>query len=734
MRSFLALAGVLVLFLAPVAHSQCAAQWIMSYDGGRTEKGQFVLLDSAGYIYVVGQASNGSNLDILVMKVDPTSHLRLWTRTYNRGYGDDFPRDAALYGSTVYVTGQSRNANGNNDYVTIGFTTASGTTVGPAFYDGGRDDEAYGITVNSTGVYVTGESKKLVYDKAVTLRYNFSLAPQWTMTFTPGMNTYGTCITSDGSGTVYVGGCEQTSATNTDLLVVAYSSASSQLWCRAIDGPGLIETQADCAWDVACFSDRVLVTGQYNGVSTGLDYGTLALSKSTGSSIWIKQFNGYGSGNDTPLALAADECGNVWVTGRTCQSTSFNQFCMTTVEYSYSGEQLGTNTQCSTNIHPDAEGRAVAVLASGYGCPVGKVGNASNNADGVLILCRAAGCGTWCSLTHDGPGHGEDSFNGVAANSSGIYAVGERWNGSNYDVVLVKQRLSIQATPVTADTWIGQGSSAPNGSDPSLCVRNRYGATDGWECDALVKFSITGIPAGTPVMASLRLYYYGYTDNDPVNRKLPAHRVTSTWTESSTIWPGPSYVANPTDRTCITAGSGWVEWDVTNDVQAIVNGAANNGWEIRDDQRWGTTNIPISKFRAREFMGAAVPVLVVALAPSSGLVEDDPEFEVLREEGEAEPGVAQAADRLSLRMAAIPGGGASHFELYLPEAGMVRFEILDITGRVVRTLLREERPKGQVSITWDGRDDRGVSASTGVYFCRLAASGKTLTRSLIRIR
>jgi PKD repeat protein len=46
-------------------------------------------------------------------------------------------------------------------------------------------------------------------------------------------------------------------------------------------------------------------------------------------------------------------------------------------------------------------------------------------------------------------------------------------------------------------------------------------------------------------------------------------------------------------------------------------------------------------------------------------------------------------------------------------------EIFDVRGRRVRTLVNGRQPAGEISVVWDGRDDRGLSVATGVYFVRL---------------
>ena len=56
-------------------------------------------------------------------------------------------------------------------------------------------------------------------------------------------------------------------------------------------------------------------------------------------------------------------------------------------------------------------------------------------------------------------------------------------------------------------------------------------------------------------------------------------------------------------------------------------------------------------------------------------------------------------------------------------AGPVRLRILDPRGRLVRTLVDDAVAAGDHQITWDGRDDRGRDAASGVYVLELVAPG-----------
>ena len=50
--------------------------------------------------------------------------------------------------------------------------------------------------------------------------------------------------------------------------------------------------------------------------------------------------------------------------------------------------------------------------------------------------------------------------------------------------------------------------------------------------------------------------------------------------------------------------------------------------------------------------------------------------------------------------------------------------------RKVRTLVNDIQNVGESRVTWDGRDERGVRASAGVYIDRLEAAATTLTRRM----
>jgi len=73
----------------------------------------------------------------------------------------------------------------------------------------------------------------------------------------------------------------------------------------------------------------------------------------------------------------------------------------------------------------------------------------------------------------------------------------------------------------------------------------------------------------------------------------------------------------------------------------------------------------------------------------------------------------------------LPGGAATK---------RVRLLVMDVSGKLVRTLVDEPQAGGMHEAVWDGRDDRGGPVSSGIYFCVLDADGKRHTRKLVLLK
>jgi hypothetical protein len=57
--------------------------------------------------------------------------------------------------------------------------------------------------------------------------------------------------------------------------------------------------------------------------------------------------------------------------------------------------------------------------------------------------------------------------------------------------------------------------------------------------------------------------------------------------------------------------------------------------------------------------------------------------------------------------------------------------IYDLRGRQVTTLSAGFRPAGTYQVTWSGRDNRGQTMPSGLYFARLEVGGERFTRKIL---
>ncbi len=70
----------------------------------------------------------------------------------------------------------------------------------------------------------------------------------------------------------------------------------------------------------------------------------------------------------------------------------------------------------------------------------------------------------------------------------------------------------------------------------------------------------------------------------------------------------------------------------------------------------------------------------------------------------------------------------------LPEASRVKVTVFNVLGQTMKVLADQEMAAGVQRVSWDGRDDNGNSASSGVYFYRIAANSFTDTKKMTLIK
>jgi hypothetical protein len=70
----------------------------------------------------------------------------------------------------------------------------------------------------------------------------------------------------------------------------------------------------------------------------------------------------------------------------------------------------------------------------------------------------------------------------------------------------------------------------------------------------------------------------------------------------------------------------------------------------------------------------------------------------------------------------------------LPQASRVRVSVFNVLGQTVKVLADEDMGPGMQRVSWDGRDENGTAAASGVYFYRITANHFTDTRKMTLLK
>ena len=292
-----------------------------------------IAVDAGGNAYIAGVTPYfaGNGYDWIVVKYG-TNGAKQWQASYNDpvGNGDDSPSSIAVDGNgNVYAAGTIGGRTHGSYYVgrqygLIKFNAGNGQRLWVRKYDGPAhgEDVATGMALDNSGnIYLTGYSDNRAYSGRsqayfdyATVKYDPSGNLQWASRYngTGNSTDIGRSIAVDANGNVSVTGYSIGSGTGYDYTTIRYDAAGTQQWVQRYDGPGSgNDIPAAVALDS---SGNTYITGYSLGNGTGLDYATIKYD-ANGAQAWIERFNGAGNGDDSASSLALDADENVYVTG-----------------------------------------------------------------------------------------------------------------------------------------------------------------------------------------------------------------------------------------------------------------------------------------------------------------------------------------------------------------------------------------------------------------------------------
>jgi len=435
--------GVFVFLLSLTVSVQAQGvveAWVTHYNFAAVDEAQALAVDDSGNVYVTGRSgASETAVDFATIKYTPDGDS-VWVRRYNGpGNGTDSPNALAVdHTGNVYVAGSSLGSGTSSDYATLKYAP-NGNTLWIRRYDGPDSsfEIANALAVDDSGnVYVTGESPGVgTNDDYATIKYAPNGDSLWVARYNGPGNfiDQAQAVAVDDSGNVYVTGYSW-STTSIDYATIKYAPNGDSLWVRRYDGPaGGDDRAVQLAVDGV---GNVYVTGESPGSGTGFDYATIKYAPN-GDSLWVRRYNGPANGDDRTEAVALDDSGNVFVTGLSLGSGS--GFDYATIKYAPSGDTVWVRRYNGPPGSSSDQAFALAIDDSGNAYVTGRSFGSGTSFDYATINYAPNGDSLWVKR-YNGPGNGPDRALAVAADgSANVYVTGGiTGSGTGLDFATIK--------------------------------------------------------------------------------------------------------------------------------------------------------------------------------------------------------------------------------------------------------------------------------------------------------
>jgi len=228
----------------------------------------------------------------------------------------------------------------------------------------------------------------------------------------------------DNHGNIFVTGWSKgDNITFYDYATVAYDSDGNELWSARYNGPGNGSDRANAI--AVDDSGNVYVTGKSDGDGRGdrgNDYTTIKYDK-YGNELWVARYNGPGNRGDNAMAIAIDDLGNVFVTGYSDWASGIAPDIATVAYDSYGNELWVAIYDAGASYYGDIA-FAIAVDSSGNIYVAGQSYTGSTKCDFITVAYDIDGNELWVAR-YNGSFNGDDTIHDIAIDSFGnVYVTG----------------------------------------------------------------------------------------------------------------------------------------------------------------------------------------------------------------------------------------------------------------------------------------------------------------------
>jgi hypothetical protein len=529
-------------------------------------------------------------------------------------------------------------------------------------YDGPKkgNDVATAIAIDGSGnVYVTGHtSDNMAVSDYATIKYYLNGDTAWIREYNgPGNEwDWAHAIAVDDSGNVYVTGTSFDSGTLFDYATIKYDSSGNKLWVKRYDGS---EKDHDEAVAVAADdSGNVYVTGSSHCIETCMDYATIKYHPN-GDTAWVRRYNGPVNSVDGASAITVDSSRNVYVTGASYGgSETKNDYA--TIKY-YSNGDTAWVRRYNGPGNDDDQAKAIVVDGSGNTYVTGQSGGSGSSDDYATIKYYPNGDTAWVRR-YNGPVNGNDRATAIAVDgSNNVYVTGySDSTGSTQDYATIKYDSSGN------ELWVKRYDCA-NGTDMPYAI-----AVDGSNNVYVTGYSGCG---GVTIFDYVTIKYYSNGD--------------TAWLRK---YHGP-----------VEYGADYA--------YALAVDSAGNVYVTGESQGSGT----------------GYDYCTIKYSPKSTDVKDETEGQEKPSEfalSQNYPNPFNPATTIRFKVE----GRRLKVPLH------TTLKIYNVLGEVVRTLVDEEKLPGDHTIQWDGKNNKGEQLASGVYFYELKIGDYTSSKKMVLLK
>jgi DNA-binding beta-propeller fold protein YncE len=276
--------------------------WTRQFGIGTYSEGRAIAA-SDSEVYVAGAARD----DAFVRKFD-TNGKDLWTRQIGTATDvEDQIRGMALDSTGVYVAGSTadvlpgQSSAGNADAFVRKYDPA-GNELWTRQFGSSSFDQARGIAVNTSGVYVAGltagalpgQTSAGAHD-AFLRKYDAGGKELWTRQFGTQKLEEVTGITADETGVYVVGSTfgvltGQTGAGSSDLFVRKYDAEGKELWARQFGTPEYDESRGIAVHGASIYVAGITLGTLPGQSALGMHDAIVVRLSADGQTTWMRQF------------------------------------------------------------------------------------------------------------------------------------------------------------------------------------------------------------------------------------------------------------------------------------------------------------------------------------------------------------------------------------------------------------------------------------------------------------